>query len=552
MFIDDSTYRRNGKTYRRVLLRNAYRSHGKVRHDTLANLSQCSDEEIEALKLALKHKGRLTELGTLEDSFRAQQGLAVGAVWILNQLAKQLGIAQALGHHRLATLARWLVFATVIEQGSRLSAVRLAQRHAVCDILNLESFNEDDLYQAMDWLAQRQNDIEQKLFNHRYQNQAQPPVLYLYDVTSSYLEGEHNELAEYGYNRDGKKGKKQIVIGLMTDEQGWPMTVEVFAGNTQDPNTVKRQIDKLAQRFGVKNVTFVGDRGMIKSLQISDLNAADFHYITAITKPQIEALIRTEVFQWSLFDEQLVEVFDDPIRYVLRRNPVRAEEIAASRQSKLQRLQCLVEQRNAYLQAHPKAQLETALRKVQSKAEQLKIHPWVDIKTKQRKLLIEINETEKNNAARLDGCYVIKTDLSAERFSTDTIHARYKGLAEVEFAFRTMKTTLLEMRGIFVRKANRTRAHVFIIMLAYLLAYHLRRCWSNLELTVEEGIAELASICAMDLMMPNGVACQIIPEPRPLGRRLLQRVNLTLPDAIPHRNVSVVTRKKLVPERKVA
>ena len=548
MFIDDSTYTRNGKTYRRVLLRNSYRSHGKVRHDTLANLSQCSDEEIEALKLALKHKGRLVELGTLEDNLKAQQGLAVGAVWVLNQLAKQLGITQALGRSRMATLALWLVLATVIEQGSRLSAVRLAQRHAACDILNLESFNEDDLYQAMDWLAQRQDDIEQMLFNRKYQDQSAPPVLYLYDVTSSYLEGDHNELAEYGYNRDGKKSKKQIVIGLMTDEQGWPIAVEVFTGNTQDPNTVKHQIDKLAQRFGVKNITFVGDRGMIKSSQISDLNAADFHYITAITKPQIEALIRTELFQLSMFDEQLVEVIDGKVRYVLRRNPLRAEEIAAARQSKLQRLQHLVEQCNAYLQAHPKAKLETALKKVQSKAEKLKIHTWSEIKTKQRKLLIEINEAEKNNAARLDGCYVLKTDLSAELASTETVHARYKGLAQVEFAFRTMKTTLLEMRGIFVRKANRTRAHVFIIMLAYLLAYHLRRCWANIELTVEEGIAELASICAMDLIMPNGVSCQIIPDPRPLGQRLLAGVNITLPDAIPHRNVSVVTRKKLVSE----
>lgn len=163
-----------------------------------------------------------------------------------------------------------------------------------------------------------------------------------------------------------------------------------------------------------------------------------------------------------------------------------------------------------------------------------------------------MNETQNNKAVRLDGCYLIKTDLSAERVSTDTLHARYKGLAEVEFAFRTMKTTLLEMRGIFVRKAHRTRAHVFIMMLAYLLAYPLRRCWSNIELTVEEGIAELASICAITLTMPNGVVCQIIPEPRPLGRCLLERLNITLPDAIPQRNVSVVTRKKRVSERKVA
>jgi transposase len=552
MFIDDSTYTHHGKTYRRVLLRNSYRAHGKVRHDTVANLSKCCDEEIQALKLALKHKGRLTELGTLDDNLGAQQGLAVGAVWVLNQVAKQLGITQALGGSRMATLALWLVLATVIEQGSRLSAVRLAQRHAVCDVLNLESFNEDDLYQAMDWLAERQGDIEQTLFNHRYQYQDQPPVLYLYDVTSSYLEGEQNELAEYGYNRDGKKGKKQIVIGLMTDEQGWPITVEVFAGNTQDPATVKHQIDKLAQRFGVENITFVGDRGMIKSLQISDLNASDFHYITAITKPQIEALIGAERFQWSMFDDKLVEVIDDKTRYVLRRNPLRAEEIAASRQSKLQHLQDLVAQCNAYLQAHPKANVETALKKVQSKAEKLKIHTWLKIKTAQRKLLLKINEAEKNNATRLDGCYVIKTDLPAKLACTETVHDRYKGLAQVEFAFRTMKTTLLEMRGIFVRKANRTRAHVFIIMLAYLIAYHLRRCWSDVELTVEEGIAELASLCVMNLTMPNGVACQIIPEPRPSGQRLLARLKITLPDAIPQRNIPVVTRKKLVTERKVS
>jgi transposase len=457
---------------------------------------------------------------------------AVGALWLLRQLAKQLGLTQALGRTPMASLVHWLVFATVLEQGSGLSAVRLAQRHAVCDILDLESFDEDDLYQAMDWLAERQADIERTLFRRRCPEQVHPPVLYLYEVTSSYLEGDQNELADYGYNRHGKKGKKQILIGLLTDEHGWPITVEVFAGNTQDPKTLRNQIDKLSQRFGVEHVTFVGDRGMIKSAQISDLTASDFHYITAITKPQIEALVRSDVFQWSMFDEQLVEVMDEKIRYVLRRNPMRAREIEATRQSKLQRLQGLVADRNAYLRTHPRAKVQTALRMAQEKAKRLKIHTWIEIKAKERELSIEIDKDEKNNEARLDGCYAIKTDLSDRLVSTQTIHARYKGLAEVEFAFRTMKTTFLEMRGIFVRNANRTRAHVFIIMLAYLLAYHLRRCWSAVELTVEEGIAELASICTIELIMPNQVACQIIPEPRPLGQQLLDRANITLPDAI--------------------
>ncbi|MGA1824710.1 MAG: IS1634 family transposase, partial [bacterium] len=151
MFIDDQTYTKNNKIYRRVLLRNSYRVNGKIRHDTIANLSQCSKEEIDAIKLALKHKGDLYKLINTPEKVATKQGLAVGAVWVLNQLAKQLGISNALGNSREAKLSLWMIIATLIEQGSRLSATRLAQRHAACDILNLDSFNEDDLYKAMDW-----------------------------------------------------------------------------------------------------------------------------------------------------------------------------------------------------------------------------------------------------------------------------------------------------------------------------------------------------------------------------------------------------------------
>lgn len=239
MFIDDASFTRHGKTYRRVLLRTSYRLHGQVRHDTLANLSHCSEEEIQALKLALKHKGQLTEVGVLQEQVHTEQGLAVGTVWVLHQLAKRLGLVKALGQSRPAKLALWLVFATIIAQGSRLSAVRLAQRHAVCDLLDLDAFHEDDLYRAMDWLEGRQPAIEEALFAHRYRHQGKAPTFYLYDVTSSYLEGDQNELADYGYSREGKKGKKQIVVGLLTDEEGWPIAMEVFRGNTQDPTTFR-------------------------------------------------------------------------------------------------------------------------------------------------------------------------------------------------------------------------------------------------------------------------------------------------------------------------
>jgi Transposase len=420
MYIDDSTLTRNGKTYRRVLLRNSYRINGEVRHDTLANLSQCSDEEIQAIKLALKHKAQLAELGSLRDAVKSEQGLAVGAGWVLNQLALRLGIPKALGKGQEAKLALWLVFAAVIAQGSRLSAVRLAKQHAVCDILDLKAFNEDHLYGALDWLAERQSVVEEALFTHHYREPGKVPTLYLYDVTSSYFEGEHNELADYGYNRDGKRGKKQIVIGLMTDEHGWPLCVEVFKGNTQDSQTVVAQIDKLVKQFGVKRVAFVGDRGMIKSAQIEHLTKEDFYYITAITKPQVESLIKQGVFQLTLFEDPLVEVEMDALRYILKRNPVRAAEIAATRNSKLKRLKKTVAQQNAYLAEHPHAKPTTALKNAYKKATTLQIQPWVEIKVNQNTLSLEVNQDKLKETARLDGCYVIKSDLPPQIASTQT------------------------------------------------------------------------------------------------------------------------------------
>lgn len=548
MFVDDQTYTQDGRVYRRSLLRNSYRVNGKVCHNTVANLSKCSAEEIEAIKLALKHKGNLKKIVDATKQAKTRQGLAVGAVWVLNQLAKRLGISKALGNSREAKLSLWMVLATTIEQGSRLSVTRMAQRHAVCDILGLDAFNEDDLYKAMDWLDERQQRIEKRLFHHRYGETK--PQFYLYDVTSSYLEGEQNELGNWGYNRDRKKGKKQIVIGLMTDEEGWPISTEVFEGNTKDTATVKNQIEKIAKRFGVDSVTLVGDRGMIKSMQITDLADEDFHYITAITKPEIEKLIKNGVIQLSLFDERLAEISTDGIRYILRRNPARANEIADIRESKLNRLKRLITQQNTYLAEHPRAKVEVALRKVHEKSKVLKLNKWVSVEADGRTLLTKIDEAKKAEESRLDGCYVIKTDLSADVASTQKVHSRYKDLTEVEFAFRTMKTVLLEMRGIFVRKANRTRAHVFIIMLAYLLAYQLRRLWVDVELTVEEGIKELASICSIEVTTAEQVSYQTIPEPRELGKILLLKIGICLPDAIPCRNIKVDTRKKLVSERK--
>src|SRR2546429_5251036 len=375
MYIDTSHITRGGKPYTRHLLRESYRANGKVLHRTIANVSHCSAAEIEAIRLALRHKEALEHLGTIQDAITLKQGLSVGAVWTVYQVARRLGIEKALGTTRAGKLALWQVIARGIDQGSRLSAVRLAMSHAACDVLGLDTFDEDALYENLDWLAGAQALVEDRLFAQR--TKAKPSNLFLYDVTSSYLEGTQNELAAFGYNRDGKKGKMQIVIGLLCDEDGQPVSIEVFPGNTQDPHTVAAQVAKLKERFGVHEITFVGDRGMIKSQQIEDLAQQGFHDITAITKPQIEKLLRTGTFQLELFEQELAEVLaDEGVRYVLRRNPVRAQEVREARHAKLATLQALVAKHNLYLKEHPRAPAQGAVQNLVARAPTLRLHDW--------------------------------------------------------------------------------------------------------------------------------------------------------------------------------
>jgi hypothetical protein len=211
MYIDTSHITRGGKTYTRHLLRESYGANGQVLHRTIANVSHCSAAEIEAMRLALRHKEDLESLGTIQDAITLKQGMSFGAVWTVYHIARRLGIEKALGTTREGKLALWQVIARVIDQGSRLSAVRLAMTHAACDVLGVGPFDEEALYEHLDWLAGAQAAVEDRLYAQR--TKSKPVTLFLYDVTSSYLEGAQNELAAFGYNRDGKKGKRQIVIG---------------------------------------------------------------------------------------------------------------------------------------------------------------------------------------------------------------------------------------------------------------------------------------------------------------------------------------------------
>jgi len=550
MYIDTSHITRGGKTYTRHLLRESYRANGKVLHRTLANVSHCSAAEIEALRLALRHKEDLEHLGTVQDAVTLKPGWSFGAVWTVYHVARRLGIAQALGTTREGKLALWQVMARVIDQGSRLSAVRLAMAHAACDVLGVGTFDEAALYENLDWLAGIQASVEDKLFAQR--TKTTPVSLFLYDVTRSDLEGTQNAFAAFGSNRDGKKGKRQIVIGFLCDEDGQPVSIEVFPGNTHDPRTFATQLAKVKTRFGVQEITFVGDRGMIKGQQIEDLAQQGFHSITAITKPQIEKLLKHGTFHMDLFEQELAEVLtDEGLRYVLRRHPVRAQEVRDTRHAKLATLQAQVAKQNHYLTDHPRANAQGAWQKLVARAKTLRIADWVALTLGERSMTLTLNEDAQTEATKLDGCSVLKTDLTPAQAPKELVHDRYNDLASVEHAFRTCKTAPLEVRPIFLRLEARTRAHAFVVMLAYQIIHYRACCWSTLDCTVAEGLHALATLCLVEVSPTHAPSSHCIPTPRDAIARLLHCADIKLPKAFALSGTRVSTKKKLHSERLV-
>jgi len=546
--------KQGNRVYEQILLRESYREPGAkrsaVKKRTLINLTKYSPEVVAAIELALKHKNDLSALTSIKE-VKLEQGLSVGGVFAVFAVAKRLGIQKALGTHQAGKLALWQVIARVLSQGSRLSAVRLAKTFAACEVVGFaRGFCEDQLYENLTWLAENQQEIEKRLFTSR-RGQVKPE-LFLYDVTSSYLEGDQNALADWGYNRDKKRGKKQIVIGLLCDEQGEPVSTEVFAGNTGDLATFASQIRKANEQFGCERVTFVGDRGMIKSAQIKDLAATGFHYITAITKPQIKSMLKEGVFQLGLFDDNLCEVAHNGVRYILRRNPQRAREMAESRSSKLSALQQLAAEQNRYLAAHPRANRHTAWKKVIEKSGRLNLGSLVTVTAADRSVEVKVDDEYIAQIAELDGCYALKSDLPVEAADTKIIHDRYKDLTLVEGAFRTCKTSHLEVRPVFVRTEANTRGHVLVVMLSYLIVRELKRAWGEFDLTVEEGLEELNRLCAMELSIEGGGSFLRVPDPAAQTKKLLDALRIKVPDALPKSKIKVDNKKKLPTRRKEA
>ncbi len=375
--------------------------------------------------------------------------------------------------------------------------MRWAEDHAVAAVLGLESFDEDDLYLALEWLQANQERIERALAP-----KIEPGAAFLYDVTSSYFEGQCNELAAHGYNRDGKRYKKQIVARLLTDANGEPLSIQLYPGNTSEPKTFQPTVEKLRVRFAAREIVLVGDRGMIKKLGKVALGEAGYRYVTALTNPQVRKLLAGKVLSPELFDEEPAAVEYDGRRLILRCNPATRERDQHRRLSQYQRIEQRLSAGNTRLVQKPRAKVETLRKQAQAWVDHYGFSSWLTVHVTGRVVSWTKDEAVAADLALLDGCYVLETDLPVAAADTRTVHARYMSLIDVERDFRTMKTGLLELRPIFLRKAERTEGHALVTMLALKLVRALDRRVAPLGLTVEDAVERLNGVRLVGLGEP--------------------------------------------------
>ena len=468
-----------------VLLREGWRERGKIRKRTLANLSDWSADRLDALRTVLKGDVRCGAGAAPQpfDIVRTRpHGHVVAALGMLRRSGLDTVIAARRAPQRERVLA--MIVARILEPGSKLATAR-----GLCDetlsstlgeVLGLSSCTEDELYEAMDWLLPRQEKIEAALAKRHLGER----TLALYDVTSTYFEGRHCALARFGHSRDGKRDKLRIVFGVLTNAEGCPVAVEVFAGNTADPKTLGAALTKLRERFGLERVVLVGDRGMLTSARIrEDLQTAvgGIEWITALRAPQIQALRDAGALQLSLFDERDLAEITDPAypgeRLIACRNPLLAEERARKRgellaatERELKKIQLATQRARRPLAG----KVAIALR-VGRVLGRFKMKKHFRLEIADTGFAFARDETRIEREAALDGVYVVRTSVPAAVLSGERVVESYKGLSVVERAFRSLKTVDLKVRPIHHHLEDRVRSHVFLCLLAYYVEWHMRR-----------------------------------------------------------------------------
>jgi transposase len=481
-----TTQRRSGEAvYNATLLRRSYREDGKVKKETLANLSRLPPEAIDALRRVLRGE----TLMSVEDAFEIERSLPAGHVNAALAMARRLGLAGLLDARacRERDLCMAMILGRVIEPASKLGTVRALSQSTLGGELGVVGCDEDDLYRAMDWLVERQERIEDRLARRHLAD----GEMVLYDVSSSYFEGRSCPLAKLGYSRDGKRGLAQIIYGLLCDMAGRPVAVEVFTGELHDDKTLPSQLEKLKGRFGLSRVVVVSDRGMITQANIELMRTQEgVDWITALKAPTIKKLARTGVFQPSLFDEhnlaQITAPEDFPgERLIVCRNPL----VAAQRARKREQLLAATEQDLAGIAArvvngtlHGADQIGLA---VGPAVKRYRMRKHFELQITDTTFTYERKRSQIATEAALDGFYILRTSLAGETLAAEDVVRAYKNLEQAERAFGSFKGPDLQIRPIHHHLEDRVRAHVLICMLAYYLTWHLKAAWKPLLFTDE-------------------------------------------------------------------
>lgn len=466
-----------------ILLRESYREGDKIKKRTLANLSDWPAAKIEALRGVLRGE---VVAPTSREALSLVRSLPHGHVASVVGTLRKLGLEEILSQNGrqpapAVALCVAMIAARLIDPASKLATARMLDgetaSHSLGAALGLGAVDEQALYQALDWLIEQQGRVEKALARRHLKD----GTLVLYDVTSSYFEGRSCELAKFGYGRDGKAGKLQIVFGLLCTAQGCPVAVEVFEGNTGDPATVASQVTKLKERFNLERVVLVGDRGMLTAARLEEsVQPAGLDWITALRAPAIRGLAEEENLQMSLFDAQDLAEISSPDypgeRLVACRNPLLADERARKRgellaatEKKLAAIAARVQRDKRALRGKDKIAL--AVGRV---IDHYKMAKHFTLTITDDRFAFARDATQIDAEAALDGIYVLRTSLPAEALSPEDTVRIYKSLASVERAFRSLKTIDIEVRPIHHRRPDRVRAHVFLCMLAYYVEWHMR------------------------------------------------------------------------------
>jgi transposase len=536
MYVETNRLQRQGKTYRTVTVRESFRLDGKVRHRTVANITDLPQHAIDAVQQAL----RLGQVPTPSAVPQVGSSREFGASFALLQVLRQIGLDQLIYSRkepwREDLLA--LIVGRIVFQGSKLALTGVYQDSALWELcghpVNKRPDVEKHAYLPMDRLLERQQSIQKQLAKRHLKD----GCLVYYDMTSSYAEGEYedSDLVAYGYNRDGKRGHEQIAIGLLTTAGGCPVAVRVFRGNTVDQTTVLEQAQTICDEYGVKDVVFVGDRGMLTPKRIEELHALGYKTLTALTHPQMRELLQRRVVQLELFNERECVGVVDPevpgLQYVLHKNPDRAQRDCATRRSLIEKTTEALDKLVRSRRIKPD-NLASNVGVVLSKYHTGKFVAW---SVENGRLVWSLKQELIEEEEAMDGCYIIRNEVP----SLDASAARncYKDLIHVEQAFRNLKTVSLEMRPFHHHLDGRIQAHVFLCMLAYHVQWRARKMLEplfaadgqgkNRQWTWDRVIERLKGIRIQTLYLSHTQIPNAISRPDEQQQRILELLKIKL------------------------